>query len=647
MLVINAPKEQRQVFNSLIQEMDIQVVWSGRFVIMGDRLILEGMIRSLFFHLDIQKTGIDFIELPTENEEELELSDYPGISDLITMIIYAFEKFGILNCVVVNQDIGQLEQLFQDILSDFQLEVAFSEEKIEFYQSGMRITYEDVIEQALAFPEASRRIPRLELPAVSSYEEANQNPSQNVNQETPVKERDSRVVDGIIAKYHARIGVLDRLSDMQKKALVRDIRFDKVLNDAEKEKLYDPIQDYELQEHMNAIEKELTDSSNRNYAHLQKMIQRVEKEELFEKTKEAVIVKLQELRQQFGMQEVREIMEKAPQHVERTEYQELREKLAPYQDIDLSEYQKRLDKMRETLEIKEISNMLMQSPKNNRKDYMELLRCIEEQDFAPQNAAPYIERILDWVSELDKEKLQVLLVGTESMDLDQAASVYDRIRKDSFLPKLKESALAIISKRLQEIRLTECRQYVYMLEKSMDGVIKQNPRHHFYPAEKILLRAGMPQELKLIDRAVRTYAERKSPFEYPILMADTSKECNGRDGMLLTPEHLFYSTRLNGYCVSIAAIKSISVSSGLLNHKSLMVEEKNGVKHKLPYVVEAEEMKEWAKILELFVRYLQKRPICEALTYEVLEDEGMTSCRRCGCVYQDSEICPECGCHKK
>ena len=40
MLVLNANQEQIKVFNRLIQEMDVQVVWKGQFVIMGDRLIL-------------------------------------------------------------------------------------------------------------------------------------------------------------------------------------------------------------------------------------------------------------------------------------------------------------------------------------------------------------------------------------------------------------------------------------------------------------------------------------------------------------------------------------------------------------------------------------------------------------------------------
>lgn len=665
MLIIKANREQKQLFDSLIEEMGAQVVWSGRFIVMGDRLILEGLVRSLFFHLDIQKTEVELADLPTEDKEELEVSEYPGLADLIIMAVYAFEQFGVLKGVHIGQDTQQLEQIFGDILSTYQLQSLFSEEKIEFYKSGIRITYEDVIETVTAHPQARVQIPVLETPAVSGEDSTDvagpadeqKNPDagsvsassktadgQNAGSvSAPSKTADIQAAAERIKKYHARIGVLDRLSDMQKKALIRDIRNDKLLDEKAKEELYYPIQDYEFQQRMQAVEEELKDKKNRTYAYVQKIIDKTEKMELFDKTKQDILKQLQELRQRYGIQEVRNIMAKVPQHVERAEYRELTEKLAPYEDIDMSEYKEMLRKMRETLEIKEISNLLMQSQKKDRRDYMQLLRCIEEQGFAGENAAPYIERILDWVSELDKERLNQLLSDTESMNYDKAACVYETISKESFLPQLRAQALARISSRLDEISLNECRLLVRALEKNIAGTLKENPRHHFYPAEKILAKTVKPEELMLIDRAVSAYAERKGRFEYPVFMVDTSKECNGRDGMLLTPEHLFYSTRLNGYRVSISAIQSVYVSSGLLNKKSLIAEEANGVRHKLPYAAAAEELKDWAQLLEKFIQFLKTRTVSDKLSYESLEGQDTITCSRCGCVYRGENACPECG----
>lgn len=653
MLVLNANQEQKQMFYDLIQEIDAQVVWNGRFILMGDRLILEGVVRSLFFHFDIQQAEVKWMDLSFEDEEELQIEDYPGLEDLIAMAVFVFQKWGVLTGITVEQNVPQLEQLFGKILAPYQLDTVFTDENIEFYQSGMRITYEDVAETVIAYEETTKDQPQsaerkrmIDLSAikrVSSQNVANKRKESEKKADGLADSRDSETAAKRIEKYHARISVLDRLSDLQKKALIRDIRLDKLLSDKEKEELYFPVQDYECQMRIQQIDDELKDKANGTYAHIQKMIKKAEKEELFEKTKQAVLERLHDLSVQYGVQEVREIMKQTPQHVERAEYQELMEKLAPYEEIHLAEYQEPLRKMRETLEIKEISNMLMQSPKKSRKDYVELLRRIEEQNFARENAVPYFEQILDRMEEYDKERLNKLLSKAGVMDFETAASIYEMISQESFLPKLRTGALAVISKRLEEISLSECRIYVNILRKSMDGVIQENPKHHFYPAEKLLQKTIIPEEKRLFDNAVAAYAEKKGLFEYPIFLADTSKEGSGRDGMLLTSEHLFYSTRLSGYRISLPLIRSVRVSLGLLNRKSLVVEEADGTRHKIPYVVENEILQEWADILGQLIRQLQERPVCEKLTYDALEAQNKNSCSRCGCVYEDGNVCPECG----
>lgn len=652
MLVLNASQEQKQVFNDLIQQIDAQVVWNGRFVIMGDRLILEGFVRSLFFHLDIHQTEVRLTDLPVEDEEELEVSDHPGLEDLITMVVYVFEKWGSLKGIHVEQDAEQLEQQFGKIFGIYQLDTVFTSEVLEFYRSGVRITYEDAAEAVLAYEKTSKEDPQvqmqgalLKLPAVGLSQTGSQ--VHKNAQPAAAAARDEQAAAQRIDKYRARIGVLSRLSMMQKKALLRDIRTDKLLNEKEKEKMYDHIQNYEYQERIQRIDEELKDHPNEAYAHILKLMKKAGKEEwLFEKSKQDVLERMAALRLEYGTREVRTIMEKTPAHVERTEYQELMEKLAPYKGIDLSAYKDRLRKMRETLEIKEISNMLKQSQKKDRRDYTNLLRRIEEQNFAKENAAPYIEQILNWIEELDTARLNKLVSNVGSMDLETAASIYEMISRESFLPKPRADTLTIVSRRLEEICMGECRILVNRLRESMPGAIRDNPRHYFYPAEKILQKKVRPEETRLIDAAVSTYAKRKGIFEYPLLMVDTSREGNGRDGMLLTPEHIFYSTRLSGYRIPIAAVRSVYVTAGLLNHKAIIAEEAGGVRHKLPYAVNAEEMRDWAEILEQFVRYLQERPVYEKLTCEYLEEQGTVSCTRCGCVFSEGDVCPECGLHK-
>ncbi len=732
MLVLNANQEQIKVFNRLIQEMDVQVVWKGQFVIMGDRLILEGFIRSLIFHFDIQQTEVRLTEMLGDEGEELEISDYRGIEDLITMAVYAFEKWGTLKGVRVEQEIESLHQIFGDILRIYQIEVEFTKDRMQFLKAGMPVTYEDVVETVLAYEKEAKenlnieaqepvlhlseilfedtssqgaardqkaveqRIEKYHLRIgvldrlselqrktlardirndkllndaekqelyfpIEDYEnqlaaaaagggkkiaEASTTESQAKAGAAPALDtaaRDNQAVQDRIAKYHARIGVLDRLSDLQKKTLVRDIKNDSLLLEKEKAMLIFPIQDYEYQLKMHGLDLAISDDANRSYAFIQKEIRKVQEEELFDKTKKDLLERLNDLLVQYGIEEVKNIMEQVPKHVERSEYQELMEKLAPYEGIDLGPYKEMLRKMRETLEIKEISNMLMQAEKNDRKGYMSLLRRIEEQGFARENAAPYIERILDWVSELDEERLKSMLTNVSSMDLETAASVYAMIEQESFLPNLRENALAVIARRLEEISMAECAMLVRVFQKTMESVIKKNPRHYFYPAEKIMKKTATPEETRMIDSAAASYAQKRGRFEHPVFMVDVSKESNGRDGMLLTAEHLFYSTRMNGYRIPVTQIQSVRVTSGLLKNRALVAEERNGVKHKLPYAVGEEELQAWAELLGKFVRYLQKRRASGSLAGIAMQDSEAAVCSRCGCVLNDQQTCPECG----
>lgn len=147
----------------------------------------------------------------------------------------------------------------------------------------------------------------------------------------------------------------------------------------------------------------------------------------------------------------------------------------------------------------------------------------------------------------------------------------------------------------------------------------------------------------MIDSAAAAYAEKRGRFEYPIFMVDVSKESNGRDGMLLTAEHLFYSTRLNGYRIPVTEIQSIRVTSGLLKNRALVAEEKSGVRHKLPYAVGESELQAWAELLGKFVRYLQKRRAAGKLADLAMQGSEAVICSRCGCVCRDTQRCPECG----
>lgn len=157
-----------------------------------------------------------------------------------------------------------------------------------------------------------------------------------------------------------------------------------------------------------------------------------------------------------------------------------------------------------------------------------------------------------------------------------------------------------------------------------------------------MLKKAEPGETHIFDRAAAVYAGGKNLFEYPIFAVDTSRNRSGKDGMLLTPENLFYHTRMNSYAIPVSAVDSLSATTGLMNHK-LILEEKNGAKHKLPFAVSGSEIKDWAQVLGDFIQYLQEKPASRKLEYLAKDRHDKICCFRCGYVYQSGDVCPECG----
>ena len=218
----------------------------------------------------------------------------------------------------------------------------------------------------------------------------------------------------------------------------------------------------------------------------------------------------------------------------------------------------------------------------------------------------------------------------------------EKIKNGMFLPELKTHALEMLNKRLVKIKTDECELLVSKLQFAMTEKMRQNPRHHFYPARKVMMQECTKEELSEIQYALDTYGTNRGIFEYPILVVDTSRNESGKEGMILTPEHLFYHTMMNAYDIPIWDIKGLKTSTGLLN-SGIFVELKNGTKAKIPYAVERSELKAWGVILRDFIRYLQEKPDSRNVSYLAKDKHETICCFRCGYTYKGGNICPKCG----
>ena len=146
LLVLQTGQEQEQTFKKLIQAMGEQVEWTGRFIVRDDELILEGLVRSLVFQFETRQVFTNLYDLPIREDQVLNLAKYPALQNLINMVLYAFGKWGKLRGLRVEQDFAQLNQLFAKIMNAFYIEPSFGKENFRFYKVGVRITYEEVLE---------------------------------------------------------------------------------------------------------------------------------------------------------------------------------------------------------------------------------------------------------------------------------------------------------------------------------------------------------------------------------------------------------------------------------------------------------------------------------------------------------------------
>ena len=391
------------------------------------------------------------------------------------------------------------------------------------------------------------------------------------------------------------------------------------------------------------LKKKAESVFGKSYHKINHVIKEIEEEDLSHEQKEELLPSLRKERQIRGEQEVKEFMTGLAANMDRKQYKKLAQRLKEYADIDISVYQEKLDVKRAPVEKEEIQKMVNRTNLQDRSAIVDLLRRLEEEEFSKRALQPFMEHILDNLKAIDQKELDRLCMDYEKMNVEDISKLYDTIQNGNFLPELKNNSLEMLSKRLARIKVEECDLLVKKLQRQMEGEISDNSRHHFYPAQEILKGGVENADTWVIDRALDTYAGSRGEFEYPILVVDTSLNKGGREGMILTPEHLFCSTLLSAYSIPISEIKKIKVNTSLLG-KGITIEQEDGAKIKAPYAVSSSELKKWGAILSDFIQYLKERPQSRKIQYLAKEKHDVKCCYRCGFVYKEGNICPECGC---
>lgn len=445
------------------------------------------------------------------------------------------------------------------------------------------------------------------------------------------------------SKYDARMEVLDRYSERQLKELKNQLERERKLLPEEKQAYIKQVEKKIAKEQIAKLTEKVDACQGKNYVLMKRVLEEVEQAAIPAEEKQSLLEKLREWKRTQAQQEVKQLMDKMPPNMDRGQYKQFIERIRAYEEVDLSPYEEKLRDRREAAEKQEIANVVKRARKISREDMMELKTKLTEGDFLPELVLPYLEKIEDRIRQLDAEAIELICPNPMQMTFAEGIAAYEQIEAGDFLPELKTDALKMLTKRLAKLKTDECELLVQKLREEMEeaGVL-ENDRHHFYPARKVLLHQNVPEEVEVIDFAMASYASEKGLFEYPILVVDVTRNRTGKEGMILTPDHLYISTLLNAYGVPIASIAGISASTGLLN-KGLYLQQRNGEKMKIPYAVETKELPLLAKVLDEFVRYLQEKPDSRNLTYLAKEKHDTICCFRCGYIYKGDGACPKCG----
>lgn len=476
----------------------------------------------------------------------------------------------------------------------------------------------------------------------SGSTKANQREKTNGVSEQAVKTDDAEAQKAR-ETYQAKFGVADRMSERQLSELKNQLMHETRIPPEERRQYLDTLEEKEQDRKLAVLNKKAENCADKNYAVMRRVYDEIAEEKLPQEKKQNLLLNLKQKMQAQAEREAAELIEKMPPNMDRARYRALRQKLKEYEGVDLTPYQERLESQKNLAEQQEIKNMIRQSRKITREDLTELMDRLKEKEFEPELVLPYFEQIENKVRQMDENEIAEITGDPMHMSFEDGMEAYQKIAEGPYLPDLKDNALELLSRRLSKIKTDECEQLVNKLKNELkEAGVTENQKHYFYPARKALLKQTSPQETEVIDYAMASYAAGNGLFEYPIFVVDTSRNNSGKEGIILTPEHLYYSTLMTSYRINVPSIDEITASTGLLN-RGVYVTEKNGKKTKIPYAVDHKELTAYAGVMNEFIHYLQEKPDSRNISYLAKEKHDTICCFRCGYVYKGGNVCPKCG----
>lgn len=443
-------------------------------------------------------------------------------------------------------------------------------------------------------------------------------------------------------KYDARMKVAERMSERQLKEWKTQIQKEKLLSESEKKEYIDQLEHEIRKKQEKDLKQKAESCQNKNYTQLSRIIEEMEKSPCAKAVKEPLLQPLYELRQRRAQEEAEALIANMPRNLDRKHFQLFQEKLAQYKEADITPYEETLKKQMEQAEIQEITSLVNRTSKNDRNGLFRLWEKLKGPDYSRENTEKVLEQLHDRIQKLDEAAIDKICPDIMGMTFAEGLEAYDKIAGGMFLPELKSNTLEMIDKRLTKVKADESELLVKKLKGELEARVKDRSSLYFYEARKAMRGEWEGTEAELVESALVTYGSDRNLYEFPVMVCDSTRKGTGREGFLLTPDHLFYNSTFSSEQIPVMDIKNITYHTGLLN-KGIYVNQRNGGKTRIPNGVSTRDWEGFAKVLDEFVQYLQEKPESRNISYLAKEEHEIKCCYRCGYTYQGGNVCPKCG----
>jgi len=438
------------------------------------------------------------------------------------------------------------------------------------------------------------------------------------------------------------VGAVEKLSLKQLGDLKLLIQSEQGIDENNKKNYIDEIDKALYIEKEKELIQKAVSSKEKNYTEIQRVINEIKKEDCADSLKKTILNSLMELLKNRGKKELENILSHIPENVSRKQYDQFKEKIEQYKDVDTSPYKKDLEEKRDAVEKQEIAAFIKRVNSTDRKSLFDGYNKLKEQNFEERNVNSFLEKIHDKIYSIDEAAIKKICPDPADITFEEGLQVYEEISSGNFLPELKMNILETIDKRLMKMKMDECEQLVKKLSKDMNLSPEDYSRIHFYEVRKMIKGDTEDAESRLIMNALNTYAVNRGKYEYPILICDASLFANGEEGFVLTQDHIFYNGLISSGKIEVIDIENVSTGTRLFR-KGIYVNEKNSGKVKISNSLKSNKLKKFTMVLNDFVSYLKEKPESRNVSYMAKEKHTLKCCYRCGYSYKEGNVCPKCG----